>query len=162
VGLGNLLMTDDGVGVHAVRKLKTQVPSGVTAVEVGTAVLDALHLLEKADRVVALDAVQAGGAPGTIYAFRLPAVNRAEGQRSSHELDLRYGLRLLKKQPEIVVLGVEPETIRAGLTLSPTVKRALVPLTKTARKLVDTWLQGKEPDLAGWVRPATALAGGVC
>ncbi len=70
-GLGNLLLADDGVGVHLVRALEGTTPRGVTVVDVGTAVLDALHLFEGADRVLALDAMQAGGAPGDIYVFNL-------------------------------------------------------------------------------------------
>ena len=68
-GLGNLLLRDDGVGVHAVRSMGNDLPPGVLAVEVGTAVLDALHLFEEAEMVIAIDAMKAGGAPGTIYSF---------------------------------------------------------------------------------------------
>lgn len=145
-------MSDDGVGIHAVRALKPQVPRGVTAVEVGTAVLDALHLLEKADRVLALDAVQAGDKPGTLYAFPLPELEPLPGQRSLHELDLRYGLRLLRHKPQILVLGAEPEVIRAGLDLSPTLQAALEPLNRTALRIVTAWMMGEEPDLTS---PAT-------
>ena len=53
VGIGNALLQDDGVGVHAVRELIKDPPSGVMCVEVGTAVLDALHLIEWADKIEA-------------------------------------------------------------------------------------------------------------
>ena len=69
VGLGNVLLKDDGVGVHAVRELQKNPPDRLCVADVGTAVLHAVHLLEWAEKVIAIDAVKAGGAPGTIYAF---------------------------------------------------------------------------------------------
>lgn len=140
-GLGNLLLKDDGVGVHAVRALHHEVPRGVRAVEVGTAVLDALHLVEWADRILAIDAMQAGGDPGTIYRFGISDVAEAAVTASLHEVDLRAALRFLTSghRPEIAVLGVEPETIETGLELSPGVQAALPRLVATAQDIVTRW-----------------------
>src|SRR5512139_4200703 len=95
VGLGNLLLKDDGVGVHAVRALQNGVPRGVRAVEVGTAVLDALHLVEWADRILAIDAMASGGHPGTIYRFGIEDVAEAAVKASLHEVDLLAAVRFL-------------------------------------------------------------------
>lgn len=140
-GLGNLLLKDDGVGVHAVRALQHGVPRGVRAVEIGTAVLDALHLLEWADRVLAIDAMQAGGDPGTIYRFGVEDVADRTIKASLHEVDLVAALRFLTTghRPEIAVLGVEPETIGAGLDLSPSVQAALPRLVAAAQEIVTGW-----------------------
>ncbi|MBM4274330.1 MAG: hydrogenase maturation protease [Deltaproteobacteria bacterium] len=140
-GLGNLLLQDDGVGVHAVRELQQDPPPGVLVAEVGTQVLAALHLLEWADRILALDAMQAGQAPGTIYAFGVDDVAEPEIQASLHELGLRAVLRMLPEptQVEIAVLGVEPEVIDYGLELSPPVAGALPRLTAAAREMVRRW-----------------------
>lgn len=140
-GLGNLLLKDDGVGVHAVRALQHGVPRGVRAVEVGTAVLDALHLVEWADRILAIDAMAAGGDPGTIYRFGIEDVAEAEVKASLHEVDLLAALRFLTSghRPEITVLGVEPETIEAGLDLSPSVHAALPRLVAAAQDVLTRW-----------------------
>ena len=140
-GLGNLLLKDDGVGVHAVRALQHGVPRGVRAVEVGTAVLDALHLVEWADRILAIDAMQAGGNPGTIYRFGVEDVADAAVRTSLHEVNLLAALRFLTRghRPEIAVLGVEPETIEAGLDLSPSVQAALPRLVTAANDVVAGW-----------------------
>lgn len=140
-GLGNLLLQDDGVGVHAVRALQNGVPRGVRAVEVGTAVLDALHLVEWADRILAIDAMQAGGNPGTIYRFGVEDVAEAAVKTSLHEVDLLAALRFLTSghRPEIAVLGVEPEMIDAGLDLSPSVQAALPRLVAAAKDIVTHW-----------------------
>lgn len=140
-GLGNLLLKDDGVGVHAVRVLQHGVPRGVRAVEVGTAVLDALHLVEWADRILAIDAMRAGGNPGTIYRFGVEDVADATVRASLHEVDLLAALRFLTsgRSPEVAVLGVEPETIDAGLDLSPSVRAALPRLVAAAQDIVTLW-----------------------
>jgi hydrogenase maturation protease len=140
-GLGNLLLKDDGVGVHAVRALQHGVPRGVRAVEIGTAVLDALHLVEWADRVLAIDAMQAGGDPGTIYRYGVEDVADRTIGASLHEVDLVAALRFLTNghRPEITVLGVEPETIAAGLELSPSVQAALPRLVAAVQEIVASW-----------------------
>jgi hydrogenase maturation protease len=140
-GLGNLLLKDDGVGIHAVRALQREVPRGVCAVEVGTAVLDALHLFEWADRILAIDAMQAGDDPGTVYRFGVEDVGRTSVRASLHEVDLVAALRFLttRHRPEIAVLGVEPETIGAGLDLSPSVQAALPRLVAAAQEIVTGW-----------------------
>lgn len=140
-GLGNLLLMDDGVGVHAVRAFQRRAPRGVLAVEVGTAVLDALHLFEWADRVLAIDAVRAGGVPGTLYRFGVEDVADRPVRGSLHEVDLVAGLRFLTHghRPPITILGVEPETIDAGLDLSPSVRVALPRLVTAAKDVVAGW-----------------------
>jgi hydrogenase maturation protease len=127
--------------VHAVRALQNGVPHGVRAVEVGTAVLDALHLVEWADRILAIDAMQAGGDPGTIYRFGVADVADRAIRASLHEVDLLAALRFLTSshRPEIAVLGVEPETMDTGLALSPSVQAALPRLVAAARDIVTRW-----------------------
>jgi hydrogenase maturation protease len=140
-GLGNLLLMDDGVGVHAVRDLQKNPPAGAVVVEVGTAVLDSLHLLEWADKILAIDAMQAGGTPGTVYACDTADVKRDKMQDSLHELNLLAALNFLKSKtpPEIVIFGVEPGIINYGLDLTPAVAAALPELTAAAHEQVRRW-----------------------
>jgi hydrogenase maturation protease len=140
-GLGNLLLQDDGVGVHAVRELQQAPLRGVIVADVGCAVLDALHLLKWAEKIVAIDALQAGNAPGTVYACSAGDVAADGVQASLHELNLLAALKFLPPgaHPEIVILGVEPGTIDYGLDLSPAVAAALPRVTGEARRLVARW-----------------------
>ncbi len=137
-GLGNLLLQDDGVGVHAINALKKDVPQGTCVVEVGTAVLDALHLFEWADIIIAVDAMRAGGAPGTVYQFGLEDVQKRSGDASLHELNLVAAFRFLKEEhrPLITIIGVEPEIIDYGMELSPIVAQALPTVTHRIQELV--------------------------
>lgn len=146
IGLGNELLMDDGVGVHAVREiLRTGLPGAVVA-EVGCALLDALPLLERAGRVLAIDAMQAGGTPGTIYRFGPEDVACRSVTASIHELGLIESLRLLERKspPPIVVLGVEPHTIDYGLELTPLVTAALPELVAAIRQIVSSWQSGHD------------------
>jgi hydrogenase maturation protease len=140
-GLGNYLLRDDGIGVHAVKALQQSPLPGVIVAEVGTAVLSALHLFEWAEKILAIDAMQAGGTPGTIYAFGVEDAAGPGLQASLHELNLLAALRFLPRQakPEILVVGIEPETIDYGLDLSPAVAAALPELTRDVRKIVSDW-----------------------
>jgi hydrogenase maturation protease len=145
-GLGNLLLQDDGVGVHAVQVLQQDPPPGAVVAEVGTAVLGALHLLEWADKILALDAMQAGGPPGTVYIFGVEDVAQPGIKGSLHELALTSALRFIKRKtpPEIVILGVEPHTIDYGLELSPPVNAALPQLTGAVRRMVARWRRERD------------------
>ncbi len=140
-GLGNLLLRDDGVGVHVIRELRKDPQPGILAVEVGTAVLDALHLFEWADRILAIDAMQAGGSPGTIYSLRVSDVEDRGPQASLHELSLLAALRFIPdpRKPEIMILGVEPKIIDFGLELSPQLGAALPAVIRCAKERVHSW-----------------------
>jgi hydrogenase maturation protease len=139
--LGNLLLKDDGIGVHAVRELQKDPPPGVRIVEVGTAVLDALHLFEWADRILAIDAMQAGGPPGTLYWFPIVRVEDGTPQASLHELNLLAALRFLpeRKRPEIMILGVEPKIIDFGLDLTAEIQTALPQLVQVSKQILARW-----------------------
>jgi hydrogenase maturation protease len=136
VGMGNLLMGDDGVGVHAAMALCREGGlSGAEIIEVGTAILDALPVLETADRIIVMDAVCAGEAPGTLY--RIPLADCAENSciASVHGLSLVRILTLYgKKVPDGIVLGVEPDHIGWSMSLSPRVEKALPELLAAVRE----------------------------
>lgn len=129
LGLGNELLCDEGVGVHVVRALqKEKLPDGVSAVEVGTAVLDALPYIEEADRIVVIDAMKAGETPGTIYRVPFEDCERPRCIASMHGFDLSRVFFLAGKASgaEAVVIGAEPGRIEWGTELSAEMQ-AMVP-----------------------------------
>ena len=161
-GLGNELCSDDGLGVHACRRLGPRVAAlgaEVLAVaEVGTAVGDALHLLEWADHLLIIDAMRAGGPAGSIYLAE-PADVEEEGRTSLHQLGLLGALAMVElerthgrapshgssgssgwERPQVRILGVEPASLSLGLELSPAVAAALPRVVAHAWELVDGWL----------------------
>lgn len=140
-GMGNDLLRDDGAGVHAVRHLAADPPPGAVVAEIGTAVLGALHLLEQADLVLAIDAMQAGGAPGTVYRCALSDLEDVPAGASLHQLGLAGAARLLlpERRPRIAVIGIEPECIDYGMELTAAVERALPQAVALARSIVREW-----------------------
>ena len=143
LGVGNLLMSDDGIGPHAAQALASCPPLGVCVADVGTDFLSALSFLETARRVLVIDAVRAGGAPGAIY--RLTESDMAQqptGSAPSHFLNLLEARRLLSPDSppiEISILGVEPAVIDYGMELSPAVAAALPQVLKMARNMAARW-----------------------
>lgn len=133
LGVGNLLLKDEGVGVHVARKLmEMDLPSHVEVLEGGTEGLDLLDDIEGRDKVIVIDTVQAEQAPGTIYRFSDKDIEeRPKSRLSLHDIDMTDLLKLADvlgvKKPEVVVIGIEPKDMgTASLELSPEIE-ALIP-----------------------------------
>jgi hydrogenase maturation protease len=144
-GLGNLLLRDDGIGVHAARALAADPPADALILDIGTAVLHALSFLEPGSRVLAIDAVQAGGTAGALYLLDGRAAAPPGARASAHAWGLGAAMRLLpggEKKVEILILGVEPERIEYGTDLSPTLAAGLPRLVAKARDLAQRWQTG--------------------
>ncbi|MFH1115948.1 MAG: HyaD/HybD family hydrogenase maturation endopeptidase [Pseudomonadota bacterium] len=129
LGVGNILLKDEGVGVRVVEELQSRYdfPDNVRVVDGGTQGLWLMATLQEARRLIVVDAVHGGGPPGTVYRLEkddLPTGLRAK--QSAHDSDLVEALnlcRLLETEPEtVVVVGIEPADIQPfGLELTPAV-----------------------------------------
>jgi hydrogenase maturation protease len=128
LGMGNLLLCDEGVGVHVARALaQRDLPPNVAVVEAGTAFLDVLPDIEKADRILLIDAMEAGGAPGSVYRVPFDQCLHPEMLASLHGFDLSRVLFMAgsNRAPEVTVFGVEPARIEWGTDLSPVIRKVL-------------------------------------
>jgi hydrogenase maturation protease len=146
IGLGNLLMRDEGVGVHAVRTLEArgQVPPGLEIVDGGTAGLDLLPFIEDRDRVLFVDAVNFRREPGYIGVLEGEAVPALFGTKDSlHHLglmDVLAAARLLEVSPrEVCLIGIQPQTLETGLELSPLLQEKLELLLDQIRAKLQEW-----------------------
>ena len=150
VGFGNPLRGDDGVGLAALRLLESEpLPDGVRCADVGIGGVALVHELQAGwDRLVIIDAVQRGGAAGTVYVLapKLPDLDAmATDERNDllvdahmaepyHALVLAAALGILPR--EVHIVGVEaPETEELTLELSPAVARAVPMAARRAREL---------------------------
>ena len=137
LGIGNLLLCDEGVGVHLARALQQErLPENVVILDVGTAFLDALPEIELADRIIMVDAMEAGHAPGTVYRIPFEDCAKRDMLASLHGFDLSRTLFMAGREttPEAVVIGIEPARIDWGVELSPEVQEmfpALIEAVKT-------------------------------
>jgi hydrogenase maturation protease len=128
LGMGNLLLCDEGVGVHVARALaQRDLPPDVAVVEAGTAFLDVLPDIEKADRILLIDAMEGGGAPGSVYRVPFDQCRHPEMLASLHGFDLSRVLYMAgsDRAPEVTVFGVEPARIEWGTELSPVIQQVL-------------------------------------
>lgn len=159
LGIGNLLLGDEGVGVHAAQALiREALPEGVRVLDIGTAILDALLDLETADFVIVVDAVKADCAPGSVYRIPFDEMIHPDCIASMHGFDLSRVLALTQRQtaPEVLVIGVEPATMEWGLELSPDVQSALPIVLDQVRKEITRMQQqiGKQGDRGEHELPA--------
>jgi hydrogenase maturation protease len=141
-GVGNVLLSDDGVGIHAVRELQKQPIPGVTVADIGTAILHGISFLETAWRVLVIDAAKGGQPPGTIYLFDADEPAVLPPTSSVHAMGLREAMRLLPvgvPRPRLAVLGVEPESLAYGMELSRSVQAVLEQVVRLARDTVRSW-----------------------
>lgn len=138
LGIGNCLMSDDGIGVHAARLLARDPPPDTTVLDVGTDFLSAVSALESHGTVLVIDAMDAGGKPGTIYLCSASALERQTTPASLHELKLLSMLEFLEpdQQPEIHFLGVQPARIAYGLELSSELADAFPRVVQKAREII--------------------------
>ncbi len=145
-GLGNWLLQDDGIGIHAVRALENDpeilMRPNTIAVEVGASALDAVHLFEWADVIVAIDAMRCGGPPGSVYLARAADIHTCDLAGGLHEVGLIAALQMLNyKHTGVWMFGVEPELIDYGTELTPLVRAALPGLLRR----VKGWLRADIP-----------------
>jgi hydrogenase maturation protease len=147
VGLGNSLLADEGIGVHAVRRLRERPPPGALVLEVGTDLFSAIPWLEKAPRVLAIDAMDAGREPGTIYQCGGGEVDMATVRTSLHELGFLATLEFVarNRRPEVHILGIQPATVGWSLELSPILRAALPGVVEAARAIVAAWARPPGP-----------------
>jgi hydrogenase maturation protease len=135
IGIGNILMKDDGVGVHAVRAMeRRKLPEGVVCIDGGTASFEALDAADDCDRIVVLDALKRGGKPGTVYRMTIEEW-RAERSVSLHDVTLFDAISISdaldRRERPVTVYGVEPKTIGPGIELTPAVSRGLERMIKS-------------------------------
>lgn len=133
LGVGNLIMSDEGVGVRCVEWLDAAgaLPPDVVTIDGGTSTHELLDALEDLDLLVILDAVVAPGPPATVIRLEGESITAAFSNKLSphqHGInDLLANLHLLGRAPRrLVLFGVTPARIELGLELSPEVA-AVVP-----------------------------------
>ena len=137
LGIGNLLLTDEGVGCHAARALQEEaLPEDVVVLEAGTDFLSALPEIEKADRIIIVDAMQGDEAPGTVYRVPFEECLKPQCIASLHGFDVSRTLYLAGRDtvPEVVVFGVEPALIQWGTELSPKVREMMPAVIEAVKR----------------------------
>ncbi len=146
IGLGNILLQDEGVGVHTVRALKRDFdfPEQVTLIDGGTLGLDLLPYVEGMEKVLFVDALELKKEPGTIAVLEdaeIPATLRPAF--SFHQVglaDLLFASTFMgMNPPKTVLVGIQPERIETGLALSETLEKNFGKLLQIILEKLREW-----------------------
>lgn len=139
LGIGNLLMGDEGVGVHALRAFDDEPwPDGVTLLDGGTGGFHLLEYLTDFPRLVMIDATMDGAPAGTVSVLRPRYASDFPRALTAHDIGLRdliESAALLGPLPEVTLVTVSIEEIRSMVTdLSPAVASAIPEVRQRVRE----------------------------
>jgi hydrogenase maturation protease len=144
LGVGNLLFTDEGVGIHVVQALVEEYAfsSNISIEDGGVLGIRLLGIISEADDLIVVDAIRNGGSPGSLYRIEGDAIpNRILAKNSLHQVDLLEALTLcqaLDRVPETVIIGVEPQDIETiGLELTAPVQEKIESLKEMTLRELD-------------------------
>lgn len=132
LGIGNLLLSDEAVGVRVVERLQQdyRFPAGVTLLDGGTAGMELLDDMADRDHIIVADAVLSGNSPGTVITLEDDEVPAFFSRKiSPHQLglcDVLSALRLTGESPErLTLIGIEPKSVEPHIGLTPVVSAAV-------------------------------------
>ena len=152
LGVGNILLTDEGLGVHVVEDLKanyTFTPQ-ISLIDGGTMGMELLTYMRGMKKILLIDAVNGGEAPGTIYEFPHRELEQYFTDHISvHEVGMQDILRIraIQENPleDAIVIGVEPESLDVGFEPSVPVQKALPEVKERVLRVLREWGVQIEP-----------------
>lgn len=150
LGLGNILLSDDGVGIHVVRALEAREQAGqighvIALRDGGTIGLSLLTEIEEFGALIVIDAMEMGVEPGTVCAFEGAAMDAqlCGKKRTAHEValaDLIMAAQLAGCAPERrALVAVQPEKTSLGLEPTEAVQAAIAPACTAVEDLLAEW-----------------------
>ena len=143
IGIGNYLMADEGVGIHATKKLRHDFKrDDCDIIDAGVPSMALLHMIENRRLVIIIECAEFGGRPGEIIVFKPEQVKRDERSIVSlHSSDLLttldVGQTLGLKQPPIWIIGIQPVRVEMSQELSTEVKSSLEDLPSHITKIIE-------------------------
>jgi len=142
LGVGNPILSDDGVGIHVARELKKKKLSGVDVEELAASGLELLDVVRGYDKVVIVDAIQTtGGEPGEIHVLDEKDFEKSIHGSSPHGINIATALALGRKlvpnemPKEVVFFAIEAEDlVNVSERLTPKVAKALTRIVERVAK----------------------------
>lgn len=138
LGVGNLLLKDEGVGIHVIRALENEeLPPNVSLMDGGTGGLHLIAWIQDYDRIIMVDATLDDNPPGTIRLIRPRYATDFPPLMSAHEIGLRdmiEAMILTGKLPEIQLIVISAADIsEVGMELTPVVEAAVPKVVELIR-----------------------------
>lgn len=150
LGVGNSILSDEGVGVHLARRLQQEkFPPNVEIQDGGTQGLELLDYMDDVAKLIIVDCVKAGEEPGTIYRFEPDKVDVIPKQYkiSFHDLGIYDFLRIasiMETLPPTIIFGMEPQSFEWGEELTPPIQAKLGKLQEFVTEEIYTSLKELE------------------
>ena len=143
ISIGNLLLMDEGIGVHTINELeKHDLPESIEIYDGGTGGFKLIDLMHGAARVIFIDAVDTGKAPGSVTIFSAEEVHSLYNKKkySLHDTDLMEIIKmteLLDDPPIIEIVGIQPKIINYGTTLSKELAGSMSNIVNSVLKRIE-------------------------
>jgi hydrogenase maturation protease len=140
LGIGNILLKDEGIGVYVANKLmEMSLPPEVEVMDGGTMGIDLLFYIEGRKKVIVIDTVKAGEPPGTMYRFTDKDLSfKKDVLRTAHGIDFSDVVRTAQtmgtKPDEVVFIGIEPLDMNEGMELSPLIAERIPAIIQLAMR----------------------------
>lgn len=146
LGIGNILLGDEGVGVRAVEAIERdyRLAAGVVAIDGGCSAMELLEDLENLDGLIVVDAVYAGQQPGELILLEGEAVSKFFRTRMSpHQVglsDVLAALELTGRAPkQLLIVGVKPLSMDLSMELTPQVAARLPEMIAQVVRRLESW-----------------------
>ena len=146
LGIGNLLMGDEGVGIHALNTLQESYTFSpdINFVDGGTIGIDLIPYFEDCKRMIIIDAVDFQKEPGYVGVLQKEEIKyRFNTKLSLHHAGLSDVLSIIELQeieaPDMVLIGVQPEKVERGIELSATIQNKLAEILTLIVNKLDKW-----------------------
>ena len=144
LGLGNILLGDEGVGVRVIEQLFSHpFPDEIEVIDGGTAGYELINFFEGKEKVIIVDAVKTDDTPGSVYKMDLSIVQEDETvQLSLHQIGLKNVFKmasLMDLNPEVTLVGIVPKDYQDyNIGLSEEVEKAIPLAIETVLKEIET------------------------
>ncbi|HIP43408.1 MAG TPA: HyaD/HybD family hydrogenase maturation endopeptidase [Aquifex aeolicus] len=146
LGIGNVLLSDEGLGVRAVEEFskKYEYPEEVKVIDGGTLGIDLLYYLDGTKKLLIVDAILGERSPGSFYKIENEKVRKYfKSKVSMHELGIQEVLALLdileKPIEEIVVIGLQPKSLDISTELTPEIAQKIPLLVEEIANQLRSW-----------------------
>lgn len=150
LGIGNTILTDEGFGVKVVEYLEKNFtfPDNVALIDGGTLGVELTQFITGTKKLLIIDSIDGGKDPGSIFHLVGDQIKKHFQEKiSAHEVGIQDVLTMLeltgKKIPEVVVIGVQPFNLDAGVDLSPQMKKCLPIIVDKALEILKNWLRAE-------------------
>lgn len=146
LGVGNTILSDEGFGVRVVEYLQKNFtfPDNVALVDGGTLGVELLHFVTGTQKLLIIDSINGGVAPGTTFHLRDDEIHKHFAQKiSAHEVGIQDVLTMLdvtgKKIPRIELIGAQPYSLDAGTELTEQMSRLVPTFANKAVEILRSW-----------------------